>query len=277
LFSFSTTCTGIRIVRAGDRLADPPGCVGGELEALAVVELLGGPHQAQRALLDQVEERQALVAIVLGDRDDQAKVGLDHLLLRVEIAALDPLGEVDLFLGGQQPNLADVLEEQLQGVGRHVRLEIERCLLAALPTLGFCRPRVGRRCLRRIDVFDELDTLTLEVAVKLLDVALVHIDLGERGGDFAVGDHALLLALLKEGLDLLQLLKLCNQHQPEMTFLPSYCFLEFYVFAAAIGSSGRLRGVSTPTADKNADPARSASPWPGIDPGSKSLKRVFEW
>src|SRR5581483_5808520 len=32
--------------RAGDRLADPPGRVGGELEALAVVELLRGAHQA---------------------------------------------------------------------------------------------------------------------------------------------------------------------------------------------------------------------------------------
>src|SRR4051812_18311842 len=36
--------------RAGDRLADPPGGVGRELEALAVVELLGGADQSQRAL-----------------------------------------------------------------------------------------------------------------------------------------------------------------------------------------------------------------------------------
>src|SRR3954453_8886097 len=38
--------------RAGDRLADPPGGVGRELEALAVVELLRGADQAERALLD---------------------------------------------------------------------------------------------------------------------------------------------------------------------------------------------------------------------------------
>src|SRR3712207_3491805 len=36
--------------RAGDRLADPPGRVGRELEALAVVELLGGADEAERAL-----------------------------------------------------------------------------------------------------------------------------------------------------------------------------------------------------------------------------------
>jgi hypothetical protein len=42
---------------AGDRLSDPPGCIGGELEALAPVELLDGVHQAEVALLDEVQER----------------------------------------------------------------------------------------------------------------------------------------------------------------------------------------------------------------------------
>ena len=121
--------------RARDRLADPPGRVGRELEALAVVELLRGAHQAERALLDQVEERQPLVAVVLGDRDDEAQVGLDHLLLGVEVAALDALGEIDLLLRGEQADLADVLQEQLQGVGRHVRLEVERGLRLAPPAL----------------------------------------------------------------------------------------------------------------------------------------------
>src|SRR3954471_19396303 len=59
--------------RASDRLADPPRRVRGELEALAVVELLRRAHEAQRPLLDEVEERQALVAVVLGDRDDEAE------------------------------------------------------------------------------------------------------------------------------------------------------------------------------------------------------------
>src|SRR5581483_57682 len=99
--------------RAGDGLPDPPGRVGRELEALAVVELLRGADQAERPLLDQVEERQALVAVVLGDRDDESQVGLDHLLLGVEVATLDALGQVDLLLRGQQADLADVLEEQL--------------------------------------------------------------------------------------------------------------------------------------------------------------------
>src|SRR5258708_3282411 len=51
--------------RAGDRLTDPPRGVRRELEALAVVELLGRAHEPERALLDEIEERQPLVAVVL--------------------------------------------------------------------------------------------------------------------------------------------------------------------------------------------------------------------
>ena len=167
--------------RAGDRLADPPGRVGRELEALAVVELLGRAHEPERPLLDQVEERQALVAVVLGDRDDQAQVGLDHLLLGVEVAALDALGEVDLLLRRQQAHLADVLEEQLQRVGRHVRLEVERGLRLAAAALVGRALDLERRGGRRVDVLDELDLGPLEEAVQLLDVRLVHVELGGRG------------------------------------------------------------------------------------------------
>src|SRR5258705_4678998 len=52
--------------RAGDRLPDPPGCVGRELVATPPVELLDGADQAQGSFLDQVEEWQELVAAILG-------------------------------------------------------------------------------------------------------------------------------------------------------------------------------------------------------------------
>ena len=110
--------------RARDRLADPPGRVGRELVAAPPVELLDRPDQAQRALLDQVEERQALVAVVLRDRDDQAQVRLDHPLLRLHVAALDLLGELDLLRGGQQRMAPGLAQEELQCVG--CRLERRR-------------------------------------------------------------------------------------------------------------------------------------------------------
>ena len=111
--------------RAGDRLADPPRRVGRELEALAVVELLGGADEADRPLLDQIEERQSLVAVALRDRDDEAEIRLHHLLLGAVVAALDPLRELDLLRGGEQVDPADVLEEELEGVGRDLlRLDL---------------------------------------------------------------------------------------------------------------------------------------------------------
>src|SRR5229473_7856571 len=93
--------------RTRDRLPDPPGRVGRELEAFAVVELLHGANQAERALLDQVEEREATADVRLRDRDDEPQVRLDHLRLRRHVAALDPLRQQDLLLGRQQRHLAD--------------------------------------------------------------------------------------------------------------------------------------------------------------------------
>ena len=68
------------------RLADPPGRVGRELVAAAPVELLDGAVEAERALLDQVEERNAEAAVALGDRDDEPQVRLDHAPLGDQVA-----------------------------------------------------------------------------------------------------------------------------------------------------------------------------------------------
>ena len=77
-----------------DRLPDPPGRVGGELEAPAPVELLGRPDQAQDALLDQVQQRELRVTLVpLGDRDDEPQVRVDHALAGIVVPDLDPLGQ----------------------------------------------------------------------------------------------------------------------------------------------------------------------------------------
>ena len=106
--------------RSSYRLPDPPGGIGREFEPAAVVELLDCPHQPDRPLLDQVQERQALVAIPLRDRHHETQVRLDHLLLRAPIAALDPLGQFHLLRRLQQADLGDVREEKLQ------RVEVDR-------------------------------------------------------------------------------------------------------------------------------------------------------
>jgi hypothetical protein len=90
---------------AGDRLADPPRGVGRELVAAAVLELVDRLHQADVALLDEVEELQAAVGVLLGDRHHEAEVGLDQLLLgllrarspeRIAFVGRAPSGDVDV-------------------------------------------------------------------------------------------------------------------------------------------------------------------------------------
>ena len=107
--------------RTRDGLSDPPRRVGRELEALAMVELLGRTAEPDRTFLDEIEERQPLVAVPLGDRDYEAEVRLDHLLLRGMVAALDPLCELDLLRCGQQIDLADIAQERLQAIGHRWR------------------------------------------------------------------------------------------------------------------------------------------------------------
>ena len=111
--------------RAGHRLADPPGRVGRELVAAAVVELLHRPDQAERALLDQVQERQPAPDVALGDRHHQAQVRLDHVLLGGDVAALDPLGEQHLLLGAQQRHAADRAQIQAQRVEARLDREVD--------------------------------------------------------------------------------------------------------------------------------------------------------
>jgi hypothetical protein len=90
-------CTGdadrARLVgdRASDRLADPPRRIGREFVAAAVLEFIDRLYQPDIAFLDQVEELQPTVGVFLGDRDHEAQIGLDHLLLGARGFALAAL------------------------------------------------------------------------------------------------------------------------------------------------------------------------------------------
>ena len=74
---------------ASDGLPDPPGGVGGELVALAVVELLNGADKADVALLDEVEEGHAAADVLLGDAYDEAEVRFREVALRLDAQFLD--------------------------------------------------------------------------------------------------------------------------------------------------------------------------------------------
>ena len=125
-----------------------------------MIELLGRPHEPDRPLLDQVEERQALVP-VLRDRDDEAKIRLDHLPLRAVVTALDPLCQLDLLRCRQQLDLADVLEEELQRVGRDLALGRARGLILLL----------------RVIAADDVDVRLLERAEDLVQLRRIQFEL----------------------------------------------------------------------------------------------------
>jgi hypothetical protein len=85
------------------RLADPPGGVGGEAEALLGVELVRRSHEPYVALLDEVPEGQSLSAVLLCDRDDEPEVLLDELGPRCLVAPPCLPAEIYLLLVCKEP------------------------------------------------------------------------------------------------------------------------------------------------------------------------------
>ena len=102
--------------RPRDRLADPPGRVGRELEPELVVELLDGADQAEVALLNQVEQRHAGVRVVARDRHHEAQVRLDQAPLRGFVAEILAARELALLTGSEQPAVADLADVELERI-----------------------------------------------------------------------------------------------------------------------------------------------------------------
>src|SRR5207248_1782353 len=207
---------------AGDGLPDPPGGVGGELVAALVLELVDRLHQADVALLDQVEELQPAVRVLLRDRHHQAQVGLDQLglgLLRLALSgddgAVAPLQLVDrqqrlfldaLHLPRGRRDGAGHLSHFLLGEAQDLQF-LARSQTALALVLGIAQqplelPEADAQALLDVphlalDLVDALDQL-LEVLDDALDLALVQLHLGEslRHRRLVAGDGvAVLLAL----------------------------------------------------------------------------------
>jgi hypothetical protein len=96
------------------------------------------------------------------------------------VAALDALGELDLLGRGQEGDLADVLEEELERVGR----DLARLGLEVEPG-------------RLVGVVDDLDRELLERRVELVQLHGLEL-VAERERDLLVREEAGLLALAHE-------------------------------------------------------------------------------
>ena len=132
--------------RACHRLADPPGRVRRELVAHLVVELLDRADEAEVALLDQVEERDARVHVVARDRHDEAEVALDQAPLRGLVALVLAPRELALLGRRQERAVADLADVELERILRRSRRRRDGLgvVVLVLVLLRFARrPRLG--------------------------------------------------------------------------------------------------------------------------------------
>src|SRR5258708_537737 len=176
---------------AGDGLADPPRRVGRELVAAAILELVYRLHQADVALLNQVEELQPAVRVLLRDRDDQPEVGLDQLLFRLlglRLAARDRLERAHQLLG----RLLEFVRHRLD-----LDLQVLLLLEEVLPLLVLqLRPPVLHRQLPlevsdlTLEAHDRFDLVLDLVDHPALD-GLGELDFPEQLRQEDVGAHAL--------------------------------------------------------------------------------------
>jgi hypothetical protein len=121
--------------------------------------------------------------VPLRDRDDEAKVGVDHLLLRREVAALDALRERNLVRGREQLVTARRVHEELQRVER----------------AGDRRGRDRARLLGRLLAHN--DVALLERGAKAGEVVLGQLVLVRQRLDVLLLDEAALGGLLEQALD----------------------------------------------------------------------------
>src|SRR3989339_1415992 len=117
---------------AGDRLADPPRGIRTEFESAVRIEFLNGAEEADIALLNQVEEREAAPDVLLGNGDNKTEVRLGQLLLGAGIALADAARELDLFAGIDERHAADLGEVHAHRVVadlEHIHLALAAALL----------------------------------------------------------------------------------------------------------------------------------------------------
>jgi len=86
----------------GDGLPDPPGGIGGKAETALVLVFFHRFHQAQVALLDQVQEGDAAPDVTLGNADHQAGVGFNEVLAR-QLTILHLVLQFHAAAGGNPP------------------------------------------------------------------------------------------------------------------------------------------------------------------------------
>ena len=122
--------------------------------------------------------------VLLGDRDHEAKVRVDHLVLRTSVATLDQLRELHLLGGCQERIAAGLVEEELDRVRRHRGDRLVRVVRLA--------------DVREAAVVRELDPALLELLVQRRDLLVVEVELGQDLRERRQVDAAGLVGMLHQ-------------------------------------------------------------------------------
>jgi hypothetical protein len=119
-------------------------------------------------------------------------------------AALDPLCQLDLLRGGQQVDLADVLQEELQRVGGDLT-------------------RLLDRPLRLLPSVNHLDLLLFERVVEVVDLRCVELELAQRERDLLHAQRPGLAACFQQPLGLVRLQHLGDGRRSSPFPLLAHC------------------------------------------------------
>ena len=129
-------------------------------------------------------QRQAVALVLLRDRDDQAEVGVDHAVLRLRVAGLDRLRELDLLGSAQERIAPGLVQEELQRVRGHrgdLAVHVRRLVY-----------------LRQGAVVRELDALAFDLLVEPVQLVLVELELLDERREGGHVDAADLVAVLHQ-------------------------------------------------------------------------------
>ena len=102
--------------RTGDRLTDPPGCIGRKLKAFGVVKFFNSFDQTHVAFLNQIQKQHAAADIFFGNRNDQTQIGRNQNAFSLFITGLNPPGNFRLIFRIQQRYPSDFLQIHLDWV-----------------------------------------------------------------------------------------------------------------------------------------------------------------
>ncbi len=111
---------GARLIgnRASDGLANPPGSIGRKFVAAAPFKFIHGFHQADVALLDQIQELQTAIRIFLGNGHDQAQVRFDQFLLGLLGFRFAAMNDREGALQFREPDFAGLFDIFQLGAAR---------------------------------------------------------------------------------------------------------------------------------------------------------------